>query len=274
MIRGGRLRFKGDSSRTRKPQVSAVERPLKIVVEEDPTPINAWSLVDGIKDIHGPIVLYCQGSDRLLACASAGGRLSAMPLDASSFDDLFEPSDVSLIFLGHPAASSPKDRITLKSSHGRFFSSDPHGEVLACREAVGPCEEWTLEESGGQSFRLCNRATGWYLSLCGEDVRADVHEAGPMETFLLKCQTIHKARKQSSGPQQLTTLDSQKSLRHLEEEESRRYQSWKPQTLSTSKPSTAYIDEERLSLEKADKEGRLRETLLDRRMKRKHDPFC
>ena len=103
-------------------------------------------------------------------------------------------------------------------------------------------------------------------------MRCDSESIGFNETFIVKCQSERKKVRliekfQSEQRSASKTSASQQELDILEENESRKMQSFGCGRIKAknSKPS---------DLKRAADEGNLRETLLERRIKSKHDPFC
>ena len=122
------------------------------------------------------------------------------------------------------------------------------------REAVGLTERWTPElckDSPGQvAFKS---SFGKYLTVIDGQLRADSDD--PIY-LLVKCQALVKWERQRTD--KLKTLQNQEES---ELEEIRRRQIFKYGKSSAD-------------LEAAEKEGRLREALLDQRVKSKHDKYC
>lgn len=126
--------------------------------------------------------------------------------------------------------------------------------MSALREAVGPTEKWTPElfkDSPGQvAFKS---SFGKYLTIIDGQLRADSDDPS---YFLVKCQALVKWERQRAD--KVKTLQSQEEI-ELEEIRNR-------QIFKYGKSSA--------ELKAAEKEGRLREALLDQRVKSKHDKYC
>lgn len=162
---------------------------------------------------------------------------------------------------------------SFKSAFGKYLATDSLGQITCNKDAVNPLAEWTLIlkpegvslESMNQKFLSFDPKTG--------RLRCDSETIGFNETFLVKCQADRKKLRliEKFNSERLATSksssSSQQELNLLEEIESKKMQSfgWGRSKGKSSESS---------DLKRAADDGNLRETLLERRIKSKHDPFC
>ncbi|KAH8921104.1 hypothetical protein BT69DRAFT_1351868 [Atractiella rhizophila] len=214
------------------------------------------------------------------------------PTDLAGLD---LPSDATLSLSTSPSSASPtfvpptsvhhvfvctrildsEDKITLRSSANRYLSSSEIGEVTCASEARGVQEEWTLVPlssdayGGGNGWVGLQNHYGKFLTVDETvdgrlEARADGEEpqgwrawmqADKLPTAKPKDEGVRGGKKRKAG------------LEGVEEEEIR-----KAHTRGSGRfvGSTADVGE----LKKAKKDGDLREKMLDRRMKVKHDRYC
>lgn len=192
---------------------------------------------------------------------SENGKIIA---EACNDAESFEPENVTQVLVGKVILPG---FFSLKTAFNRYLSCDSVGNVFATREAIGPTENWkpVLGENGRIAFQ---NAFHSFLSVSPGSftVRADADDIGPNELFTVKCQALERyQRKLAAQPKNVVV--HQVSPKELEDEEFKKYHAY------ARKPATISSKDSR-DLEEAMKEGRLRETLLDRRVKAKHDKFC
>lgn len=221
-------------------------------------PRLGWVIVEDLDDLSGPLVLIVNEENPHVLSFSENGKTTANPCD-SPFS--FEPGNVAEVLVGKTILPGI---FSLKTAFSRYFSSDTVGSVFATREAIGPTETWTpvKGENGRIAFR---NASHKYLSVDPTNfvVRADAEDIGPNELFTVKCQAAeHYKRLQAATPKSVP--EQKVDPNKLEEEEFRKFHAYARDT--SGLPSA--------DLDHALQEGRLREALLDRRVKAKHDKFC
>lgn len=137
--------------------------------------------------------------------------------------DSEEPTDVYHVWVCTRIPDT-NDKITLRSANGKFLASDEMGQVSADREARGPQEEWTIEEStstsstssgSGKRFVL-KSMYGKYLGvdqLAGGklELRCDGEEEGETERWKVSMQGefVAKAKKQFNERNGIKTKEGQ-----------------------------------------------------------------
>lgn len=162
---------------------------------------------------------------------------------------------------------------SFKSVFGKYLTTDSLGQVACNKEAVNPLAEWTIViKPEGVALQNVHQK---FLSfdLKNSRLRCDSETIGFKETFIVKCRADRKKTRMLNKfrAEQLANLktgNTQLELATLEEIESKKQQSfgWGRKESKKERPAT--------ELKRAAEVGNLRETLLERRIKSKHDPFC
>lgn len=180
-----------------------------------------------------------------------------------------EPLSVANVFVGQNLIPHI---FSFKSAYGKYLTSDSVGQVVCNKEAIGPAAEWTLViqseglaalQNAHQRFLSFDRETG--------RLRCDSETVGFSESFLVKCQAFRKKErllKKFFDQDQHRKEASLTELTSLEVNEAKKSQSF---ILGRHKRINETSTED---LKKAAEEGNIRERLLERRIKSKHDPFC
>lgn len=190
--------------------------------------------------------------DGHIVCVDEAGKPSLEKLEGD-FEG-FEPSQVPQVLVGRTLLPGV---FCLKSAFSRYLSSDSLGKVSASKEAVGPSEKWSPQYLG-EGLVAFKGPTGEYLASSETfGLRADSPSLGETEKFMVKCQAAERWNRQRLQRQQADKAKPEDDLEDL-----RRQHMFVPGGHS------------RAALEKARKEGNLGETLLDQRIKSKHDKFC
>lgn len=291
MFKGGKLSFKGSnkrylfinsyekctltlfsSSSGANKKVSKEEKEETLVLPKEITslPDEGWTKATDLEDFLGPIIFIIPGdSFSLLKISEEGGNLS---LESSPNDDGIPdgPETTANVLVGQNLIPQV---FCFKSSFGKYLTTDSLGQVTCNKDAVNPLAEWTLIlKPEGVSLESVNQK---FLSFDPETgrLRCDSETIGFNETFIVKCQADRKKLRliEKYKTERLATSkssSSQQELNLLEENESKKMQSfgW---GRSKGKSSSESKD-----LKRAADDGNLRETLLERRIKSKHDPFC
>ncbi|KAF9130059.1 hypothetical protein BG015_004062 [Linnemannia schmuckeri] len=251
---------------------------------------EGWVAVRALTDLGGPLFLTFASDPPSCLTVDDKSKVSMSTLQPPSQDsddedsrgkpaggpvsfDTAEPTAVHQVLVATMIPDS--DRLTLKAYNGKYLSSDKFGIVTAHTEAIGMQEEWTAiikadEEEGGIAFQ---NHYGKFLSVDevatetgkgsggGIQIRADSETIGFCEIFRAKIQArFRKKAKKASGEVKIVTKD-------YEFDQSRKFQTWNHGRVIVSNESVK-------ELNKAKKEGRFSEALLDRREKLKSDRYC
>ncbi|KAF9298263.1 hypothetical protein BGZ74_009453 [Mortierella antarctica] len=274
-VNKSKLSFKGES-KTKKKKRKA-ENPAD---EEDSNAnTDGWVHVKALSDLGGPIFLtFSSDPPTSLSIDDKSTKVIMRPIESDSPSssssatslDQAEPTVVQQVFVATMLPDS--DRMTLKASNGRYLSSDKFGIVSADTEAIGMQEEWTAilkpEENGGIALQ---NHYGKFLSVdevaaerpgssLGFQIRADSEVIGFCELFQAKIQAKYRKKAKKTKEVQIATKD-------YEFEQSRKFQTWNHGRIVVS-------DRDIRELDKAKKQGRFSEALLDRREKVKSDRYC
>lgn len=199
----------------------------------------------------------------LILSLTEGGSIvpkSSIELELSAEFATMEPHDVSQVFVGQ---SLIRGQFSLKTSMGKYLSSDSVGKVTAGSTAVSELEQWfPMKTDDGFAFRNIH---GKFLSFDRDSgrVRADSETIGFNETFRIRCQRRPSAPKDEV--EETLLLPGTAGLHNFEQDTTKKFVSQRSKMRSSSSME---------ELARAEKDGRLHEALLERRMKSKHDPFC
>ncbi|KAG0333671.1 hypothetical protein BG000_008978 [Podila horticola] len=272
-VNKSKLSFKGES-KTKKKKRKA-EKPA----DEEDSNANAdgWVHVKALSDLGGPIFLTFSSDPPTSLSIDDKSKVIMRPIESDSPSsssapslDQAEPTAVQQVFVATMIPDS--DRMTLKASNGRYLSSDKFGIVSADTEAIGMQEEWTAilkpEENGGIALQS---HYGKFLSVdevaaerpgssLGFQIRADSEVIGFCELFQAKIQAKYRKKAKKTKEVQIATKD-------YEFEQSRKFQTWNHGRVIVSEQDVKELD-------KAKKQGRFSEALLDRREKVKSDRYC
>ncbi|KAG0087161.1 hypothetical protein BGZ93_000587 [Podila epicladia] len=273
-VNKSKLSFKGEN-KTKKKKRKA-ENPAD---EEDPNAnADGWVHVKALSDLGGPIFLTFSSDPPTSLSIDDKSKVIMRPIESDSPSssssapslDQAEPTVVQQVFVATMIPDS--DRMTLKASNGRYLSSDKFGIVSADTEAIGMQEEWTAilkpEENGGIALQS---HYGKFLSVdevaaerpgssLGFQIRADSEVIGFCELFQAKIQAKYRKKAKKAKEVQIATKD-------YEFEQSRKFQTWNHGRVVVSERDIKELD-------KAKKQGRFSEALLDRREKVKSDRYC
>ncbi|KAF9391911.1 hypothetical protein CPB97_005038 [Podila verticillata] len=273
-VNKSKLSFKGESKTKKK------KRKAENLADEEDTNANAdgWVHVKSLSDLGGPIFLTFSSDPPTSLSVDDKSKVIMRPIESDSSSssssapslDQAEPTVVQQVFVVTMIPDS--DRMTLKASNGRYLSSDKFGIVSADTEAIGMQEEWTAilkpEENGGIALQS---HYGKFLSVdevaaerpgssLGFQIRADSEVIGFCELFQAKIQAKYRKKAKKTKEVQIATKD-------YEFEQSRKFQTWNHGRVVVSERDIRELD-------KAKKQGRFSEALLDRREKVKSDRYC
>ncbi len=207
-----------------------------------------WVVIESLEDLKGPLVFFTLSEDQVLT-VSEEGVIGICAIDEPL--EKFEPEDVSQVIVGKFLLPGV---FCLQTAYKKYLSTDEIGKVSAKKEAIGATEKWNPEYLGSGKVAF-KSAFGCYLSFDGQ-LRADSKEVGEQESFTLKCQAVERW------------------LRLKEERAKKKLRTDDVKDLELDELSKHHTFESKRELEEAQKEGRLREALLDQRIKKKHDKFC
>ncbi|KAH9981007.1 FRG1-like family-domain-containing protein [Lactifluus volemus] len=266
-----RLKFKGEKSKKKRRhddddnvEGTSSSRRRRHASQVDVSP-ELWVHPDQATEIRGPTFIF-HPSDPLSICISfdaTRNRIALHPLEKiEDGGSVLErtPSEVSQVWVTTRVAGASTINLRTGTGEGKFLSCDKHGLVTADREARGPQEEWTpvvLED--GMKYLSIDEVAGGQLAL-----RGDSDNVGFQERFYVKIQNkykqeAHEEERKKGGVLDLPSID-EKSTNAI-------HQAW-------GAGRSVVSNGDKRELKRARNEGRLAETLLDRRSKLKSDRFC
>ncbi|EPQ58346.1 hypothetical protein GLOTRDRAFT_72685 [Gloeophyllum trabeum ATCC 11539] len=280
-VRSTKLKFKGEKPKKKRKHDDDDEtgRSSRRRKQDDDQEPEAWVFPDDPTQIRGPAFIF-HPSDPSPICItfdSTRNRIVLHALDRDKTEDsgvnpsLLErvPTEVSQVWVITRVAGASTINLRTGVGEGKFLSCDKHGIVSADREARGPQEEWTpvILPDGMVAFQNIyekylgvDEAAGGVLQL-----RGDSEEVGFAERFWVKIQSHYKKEATEEEKKKKAGLIEEPSAD--EANVNRMYQAWGAGRSVVSK-------EDKKEIKRAKKEGRLAETMLDRRAKLKSDRFC
>ncbi|KAL4251745.1 FRG1 family protein [Abortiporus biennis] len=281
-VRSTKLKFKGEKTKKKRKhdgdgdEGGSSRRRRK---EEDEQSPETWVLPQQAIEIRGPTYIL-HPSDPSPICItydSTRGRIVLHDVDKDKTDDSSEtpsvlnrtPTEVSQVWVTTRVAGATTINLRTGTGEGKFLSCDKHGLVSADREARGPQEEWTpvvfpdgmvAFQNVYEKYLSIDEVAGGQLAL-----RGDSEEVGFRERFWVKIQSKYQkeAHAEEKKRKEGMSMDSNVD----EASANKLYQAW-------GAGRSVVSVEDKKSLKKAKKEGRLAEALLDRRAKLKSDRFC
>ncbi|GAA5848636.1 hypothetical protein JCM8547_004581 [Rhodosporidiobolus lusitaniae] len=190
------------------------------------------------------------------------------------------PSDVHHVWVCTRIPDT-NDKVTFRSGTSKFLAADEYGAVTADREARGTQEEWTLEETQEAGRLAVRSAYGKYLSVDvvagGKiELRADGEKEGETERWkiLMQGEFVSKAKKQFNERNGIKTRDAGDGLTVVTDLAGAEIDAIKRFHKFGVGASSVGTAEDARALKRAKKEGKLAETMLDRRSKLKSDRYC
>lgn len=224
-----------------------------------------WIQVGHVKDIQGPLFLLQRISTTNDSSKNIYYSLHFQE-DGSIIQDIFEsenglpePNNASQIVVGQWMKS---DILYLKTPYNKYISSDSHGIVTMNREAIGSQEEWIpIFDNDLVSFQ--HKIFQKFLSYDSttRTLHANSDNIGHNESFIVQCQEKYKIQISSTN-----NASTYSNTLQYELDQIRRYQSWQDRKLR--------LDTETKDLKRAKEQGKLHESLLERRIKMKSDKYC
>jgi protein FRG1 len=154
-----------------------------------------------------------------------------------------------------------EDKIAIKSGYGKYWKVDKDGEVVGRSDAVGAPEQWEpIFEEGKMALLGSN---GCFMLARKEDdcIVATSKKAGPENYIKLRCQ------EQLDKDKDDTPSEEKGNLKDIEVNYIKKFQKFQDKKMRINQDSLDKVL-------KAKEEGKLHESLLDRRAKMKADRYC
>lgn len=222
---------------------------------------DSWVSAEALGDIVGPVMIVLPTDEPSALACDQNGAVFAHPIEniVERNPATAEPHDVRMVWVANRISGTEGFRF--KGHHGRYLSCDKIGQLSAHSEAVSPLECWdaipTPDTPG--TFQLqTQRET--FLSIKpstsskkAAEIRGDADAITFNTTLRIRMQARFKPKIKASKEEKALAKITRKEL---EEAAGRR------------------LDEDEVkSLKRARKNGTYHETLLDIKVKGKHDKW-
>jgi len=260
VAKGTKLKLKGSKNvpskkKKRKAAEGSEEAADKfriLKLKEDTAKHGGWWAASKFDDISG-IVAVEFGDGSYVKCLDDG----TFTLGAPHGDG--DPPAPEEVFT---AIRINDEKIALKSGYGKYLASDKDGKVIGRSDAVGPVEQWEVVFEEGKMALLSHSGCFMSVDPSEETVVCKSRKAGPAEILKLRCGTEKKVDEASLGP-----AEERGSIKDIELNYVKKFQKFQDKR-------TRLCTEDIEDVKKAQGEGNLHETLLDRRSKMKADRYC
>ncbi|ATY61397.1 FRG1-like family protein [Cordyceps militaris CM01] len=224
---------------------------------------DTWVAADAPSDVSGPVMFVLPTEPPAALACDAAGKVYILPIEnmVDANPATAEPHDVRQVWVANRIAGT--EHFRFKGHHGRYLACDRIGLLSAHSEAVSPLETFALVATADtpgtfqvQTLRdtlLCVTSTTGAASATRDEVRGDADTISFATTLRIRMQARFKPRIKASKEEKALAKISR---RELEEAVGRRLD-----------------DDEVRKLKRARREGDYHETLLDVKVKSKHDKF-
>lgn len=253
-VRVSKLVLKNEKVKKKKKKNKSKNKDEKINVEEIQEKINHgnWAEAKLVSEISGPVALEF-GSQTYVTAMDNGLFTLGPPHDEG---DGPLPEEILTAIIVN------ETRIALKSGYGKYLGVDKDGTIVGRSDAIGPLEQF---EPIFQDNKLAIlSSTGCFISIRDEDdsLVAKNRTAGPNELVKVRLQAIENTE------EAIDKLDEKKgNIKDIEKNYVKMFQKFQDKKMRM-------IEGKRSELKKAQQEGKLHESLLDRRAKTKADRYC
>lgn len=222
---------------------------------------DTWVSAEAVSDVSGPVMIVLPtDTPSALACDPAG-KVFTIPIEniVDGNPVTAEPHDVRQVWVANRIAGT--EHFRFKGHHGRYLSCDKAGLLAATNEAISPLESFNVIATSDTpgTFQIQSLRETLISVKPATSSSAPVQVRGDADTIAFN--TTLRIRMQARFKPCLKASREEKALakisrRELEDAVGRRLDE----------------DEVRL-LKRARKEGNYHETLLDVKVKSKHDKF-
>lgn len=270
------LSFKGDKKPKKRKRAAAEatdgggddsEKQLKSAKtdnnDEDVENDDSWVSAEAATDVTGPIMFVLPTEPPTALACDANGKVFTLPIEniVDGNPSTAEPHDVRQVWVANKIVGT--DHFRFKGHHGKYLSCDKIGLFSASSEAVSPLESFSVIATADtpgtfqiQTLRdtfLAARPSRSSRADAPPEVRGDATEITFDTTLRIRMQARFKPRIKASKEEKALAKISR---RELEEAAGRRLD-----------------DDEVKRLKRARREGNYHETLLDLKVKNKHDKY-
>jgi len=264
-FRGGKLKLKGNKQLFKKDKNSSkagISKP-KIVVDEDLDKHGGWRRISDDLDLRGgiEILIECGSASMCYLSAQDNGKFI---IGAKHFEYGESPNPEEVLTL----IKSPDDpKISIKTGFGKYVGVDSEGILVATSEAIGARERFEVVFQEGKSA-IQSVSSGLFLSMNADDddyVRACSRTASENEIANIRTNA------EKSGPVDWRSEEDRKKAGDCELSYKKIFQHSR---VDLKNKMISYDVTDKSVVKKAQVEGNLHETLLDRRAKLKSDKYC
>lgn len=264
------LTFKGDKKphKKRKREVKAEDGDeedapaSKQLVPADAAPDEDenWVSADAIDDIAGPVVLVLASDPVACIAVDAIGKVFTSKIEnmVENEPHSAEPHDVRQVWISQKIVGT-ENSFTFKGHHSRYLGCDQYGFLSSTREAVSPEETFkvTPSESSPGQFEI-QTGKSKYLAVDDDkspaEIRGDAEEPGETTRIRIRMQARFKPKHKTEKAEKVRAKISRTELE--------------------AEVGRTLDDDEVKKLKKARREGNYHETMLDVKVKGKHDKFA
>ncbi|KAM3448851.1 hypothetical protein MY3296_007395 [Beauveria thailandica] len=225
---------------------------------------DTWVAADAPSDVSGPVMFVLPTEPPAALACDASGKVFTIAVEniVDANPATAEPHDVRQVWVANRIAGT--EHFRFKGHHGRYLACDKIGLLSAHSEAVSPLETFSLVATADtpgtfqvqtlrDTFLSVKSSASASASAARDEVRGDADAISFATTLRIRMQARFKPKiKAAKDEKALAKI----SRRELEDAVGRRLN-----------------DDEAKKLKRARREGNYHETLLDIKVKSKHDKF-
>ncbi|KAM3509665.1 hypothetical protein MY10362_000459 [Beauveria mimosiformis] len=228
--------------------------------DEHPADDDTWVAADAPSDVSGPVMFVLPTEPPAALACDASGKVFTIAIEniVDANPATAEPHDVRQVWVANRIAGT--EHFRFKGHHGRYLACDKIGQLSAHSEAVSPLETFSLVATADtpgtfqvQTLRDTFLSVKSSASAARDEVRGDADAISFATTLRIRMQARFKPKIKASKEEKALAKISR---RELEDAVGRRLN-----------------DDEAKKLKRARREGNYHETLLDIKVKSKHDKF-
>lgn len=218
---------------------------------------DSWVTAEAVSDIAGPVTFVLPTEPATFLGCDANGTVFTSKVENMVENDAStaEPHDVRQVWIANRVAGN--ESFSFKGHHGKYLACDKFGVMSAQREAVSQDESFLcipVADNPGTFAVQTQRDKFITVDDGKNEVRGDSENIDFSSTFRIRMQARFKPRPKTNKEQRAAEKISRKEL---EEMVGRRLE-----------------DDEVKKLKRARRDGNFHETLLDVKVKGKHDKFA
>lgn len=250
-VKSSKLKLKGEKKRKKHKKSDDKKKKHR----EDPEQSSSntgWFRLSSADEVSGQIAIETTAFSFIRALDSGLFVSSAPHLSSSSCPD---PEEILAVI------KAGDTRIALKSGYGKYLSIDSHDRLVGRSEAVGQREQFEVVFQEGK----CAIAgfNGNFLSVESDGLIVCKEKTAKESCFVKLLSNVNPEEKRKLDK----NIEEKGSLADCEVNYVKKFQSFQDHRLKINQ-------EDKACLKKAQTEGKLHESLLDRRSKMKSDKFC